>query len=452
MRIPLPLLGLVLACACACHRVEYRREYDGVVPGTHGDEAVATLIVDARTGRPLHGATVRVVREVVDPKERIAPLVATFRADQYGIVSTPWDQRLFSCRWVFDDKGHAATDRFADPGELVELRPGVTVRGQLFRGQEPAAGVTIEHFIGCPHGAVVRTARTDAQGRYRLRDVDPHAYFLWALLPDATAEMINPSLLARPGYYHAPIRLRPGITVTGRVIDRRGVPLAEVVVYTEQTPRGPKTITAQDGSFTLLGVDPDAEVKAARGTLDKLARTVPPTPTDHPPDEEATGPRLVELYDDEFGFGRAVEENDERKLPMPGELAFPPDATVEVYDLRNGEWLRVGPKAYLLQRGAYVRLTADHGKLAKHARLKGDGPWTLGWGTATLEFRGLPEGAVAIVDGQLVRDPGVLGGLEPGAHTLVIGAAGRAPIAMRVLLEAETTRRIDVDLAIRSGR
>ena len=72
--------------------------------------------------------------------------------------------------------------------------------------------------------------------------------------------------------------------------------------------------------------------------------------------------------------------------------------------------------------------------MPRHARLEGAGPWTLDWGTATLDFHGLPDGAVVIVDGHLIRDPKVLGGLEPGAHTLVIGAAGHTPIAMRVLL------------------
>ena len=438
--------GLALVAGCACAR-EYRRDYDGIVPGTHGAEAVATLVVDARTGRPLPRATVRLVREVIDYKDRIAPPVATFRADRYGIVSMRWSKEFFDCRWIFDHPGNAARDVFAGTGELVELRPGVTVSGRLFRGDQPAAGATIEHFIGCPHGAVVRTAKTDAQGRYRMRDVDPGASWLWALLPDGAAEMIDPRLLPVPGFRQAPIRLGPGITVTGRVVGRDDEPLAEVVVvYTEQTPRGPRTVTASDGSFTLLGVDPDAQVKAARGRFDGLARTVAPPPADLP-DEEPVGPGpvLVDLDHPEYGFGRAVETNGERKVPTPGELAFPPDARAEVYDLRYGEWIDVGPKAYLLQPGAFVRLTAD-GKLPRHARLEGAGPWTLSWGTAALEFRGLPEGAVVIVDGHLFRDPKLLGGLEPGAHTLLIGAAGRAPVAMRVILKAETTRRIDGDL------
>jgi len=451
MRIPvgrclIPLAGLVLATACAGNG-EYVRDYDGVVPGAHGDEAVATLVVDARTGRPLPGTTVRVIDEVSNPRFRVAPPVATFRADEYGIVSTPWHEELLNCRWIFDHRGFAATDRFASTPNVVELRPGVTVHGQLFRGREPAAGATIEHFIGCPHGAVVRTATTDAQGRYRLHDVDPRAYFLWALLPDATAEMINPQLLPVPGFVHAPIHLRPGVTAIGRVVDADGEPLAGVIVYSEQTPRGLQATTRRDGSFALLGVDPNAEVQCASGRIDGLINTPLPSWTQRTDEEETSrpGPVLVEFYHEEYGYCRAVEENGRRTLPTPGELEFPPDATAEVYDTRDGEWSEVGPKAYLLQRGAFVRLTAE-GKMPRHARLESTGPWTLDWGTATLDFRGLPDGAVVIVDGHLLREPKMLGGLEPGAHTLVIGAADHTPVAMRIVLKAISTRRIEVDL------
>ncbi len=271
------LLAALCLFLAACTG-EWVRAYRGHLPDPNWEERVGSVVIDARTGELLAGVKVRLHREVIDPGKPVAPFVAEFETDEYGIFSVPWSQRYFSCHWVYEYPGYAPQDFYAEIPEVVELKPGRGVRGRLLDALgRPAAGVEVEHFAGCVHSPTVRRATTDAEGRYTLRNVEPGQDFLWALVPGTTAHYILATMAPVPGYEYEPIRPDPGVTVTGKVVDAGGKPVAEALVYGTRLERGPKTRTAADGTFVLMGVAPDEEIKcAAPGAIVEMRRSKPP--------------------------------------------------------------------------------------------------------------------------------------------------------------------------------
>ncbi|MGQ0614525.1 MAG: hypothetical protein ACT4PV_12390 [Planctomycetaceae bacterium] len=203
---------------------------------------------------------------VEDPRPEALPTsaISTFTTDRFGLITVPWKEEYASCHWVFDKTGYAPVDEIGAESDRVELVPGSVVGGRLLDPTgAPAAGAKIELFVGCEHSPSVREATVDGEGNFLLTDVLPGDGTLWATLPNGAAEYWQPALEPRPVAVYAPIRARPGITVRGTARDDAGRTLAGVVIYSTQTPRGPKTASAADGSFLLAGVAPDAELKAS---------------------------------------------------------------------------------------------------------------------------------------------------------------------------------------------
>ncbi|MFI5402266.1 MAG: hypothetical protein ACHQ1G_04965, partial [Planctomycetota bacterium] len=252
----------VLLVLPACAGREWVRDYDGHVPWTNPSSVYAVMVVGAATGRPLDGVSVRLCREDTRPAALPGELVHEARTDEYGVVSFPWRDEYAGCHFVFDHPGYAPENELGGGGDWSEIRllPGEEWHGQLLDAQgRPARGVTVELFAGCPHSPTVRTATTDAEGRFVLQDVAAAGQWtLWAPAPDAAADYWPGRFLPVPGRVLEPVRLPPGVTVTGTAYDATGRPAPGVVVYSTQTDRGPKTVTRADGTFTLLGVAPGA--------------------------------------------------------------------------------------------------------------------------------------------------------------------------------------------------
>jgi hypothetical protein len=96
-----------------------------------------------------------------------------------------------------------------------------------------------------------------------------------------------------------------------------------------------------------------------------------------------------------------------------------------------------------------VRAEED-GLVPLHRELAGDAPFTVRWGRAGIEVSVAPPRAFTLyVDGALfkARDGRLrLGGLDAGVHTLIVAAPGCAARTRRVVLGADETRSLVVDL------
>ncbi|MHC4958687.1 MAG: carboxypeptidase-like regulatory domain-containing protein [Planctomycetota bacterium] len=188
---------LLLAAACTG---EWVRDYPGYLPDPNWEERVGSVVVDARTGQPLAGVAVRLFREVIDHAKPVAPFVAEFATDEYGVFTVVWSQAYYDCHWVYGHPGYAPQDFYAEIPDVVELKPGRHVRGRLLDAAgRPAAGIEVEHFAACVHSPTVRRATTDADGWYTLRNVEPGQDFPWALVP-GTADYSLATLEPVPGY------------------------------------------------------------------------------------------------------------------------------------------------------------------------------------------------------------------------------------------------------------
>jgi hypothetical protein len=166
------------------------------------------------------------------------------------------------------------------------------------------------------------------------------------------------------------------------------------------------------------------------------------------------GPVRVRFSHDEYGEGELVIDGDEagpEAFPVPRRLELAGDGVVEVYDPEEGYW---APAAWRHQPGARVRIKRE-GHATNYRVLEGPGPYVLYPGDATIELAlGDLDGAVCWVDGEGFRadrrvgGPGalVIRGLDAGPHTLLVGAPGRRPKAIRVVLAPAETRRITVAL------
>jgi hypothetical protein len=286
------------------------------------------------------------------------------------------------------------------------------------------------------------------------------------------------------------------VNASGRVVDERGEPVAGVVVYSEQTPRGPRTVTDEHGYFDLDGLDPDAEVEFHVADGRKIETTVAkdgtfPGARDGPelPVRRivVTPPGAPDAYTF-YGYdGGWIEAGDDGRIVVevtrtgPLRLRFsheeygwsvvdvPPGATAVGPDAFPvpGTLIVLGPDGkpptllgyekavstrYRFRAGARVRLCPEDRVPATRV-LEGESPFVVRLGDATLELRaeGAPSFRCAL-DGELYRaEEGVLvlRGLDAGPHLLLVGARGRRGKEVRVVLRAGETRRLDLALASR---
>ncbi|MHC4930863.1 MAG: carboxypeptidase-like regulatory domain-containing protein [Planctomycetota bacterium] len=248
----------ILLLTVASWTGEWVEEYEGYLPGGHGSQMFATLVVDERTGEPLPGATLRIYKEDIRPEAFPGRFVEEFKADRYGVVWLRWEERFFDCHFVFDHPGYAAEDEYADVPLWVGLAPGREVRGRILGAP---AGIEVEYYLGCPHSPAVRRATTDAEGRFFLQGIDPLDGTCWAIFPGTSAAYLDPALAPTPDLSWEPFRLAWGVTVSGRVEDEGGDPVPGVVVQSPQTFRGPRTVTDERGRFRLDGVESGSEIR-----------------------------------------------------------------------------------------------------------------------------------------------------------------------------------------------
>jgi hypothetical protein len=129
--------------------------------------------------------------------------------------------------------------------ETIEMRPAAPITGRVETPDgNPAAGVELLAYSVTDklpkgqfeYGSFAR-ARTDAEGRFRLPITTPGRAVYW-LLPRPYA----PELHALPDGKRGDLgtfTLKPGATVTGRVVDVQGQPLAGLFVVAERERGGP---------------------------------------------------------------------------------------------------------------------------------------------------------------------------------------------------------------------
>lgn len=305
----------------------------------------------------------------------------------------------------------------------------------------------------------------------------PDDGFLWAPAPGAAARPLSPHALPVPGDVFEPILLEHGVTVTGAVYDAQGRPAGGAVVYSTQDERGPKVATAADGTFTLHGVAPDAEVlfgtPGARADMERTPLVeAPPPPAPPPsntvrvrapdagylffaigtegsvdPDETGrvelrtplTGPVRISFRHESHGDGEIVADVDAAEVEVaptafrvPGFLDAPPDVDVALFDTEGGWGDAEGATSWRYRSGTWLRL-ARAGHATNYRRLSGRGPYVVRPGSATLEIR-TGDDAVLWVDGERFGK-GPVRGLDAGPHKILVGAPGRRAKALGVALK-----------------
>ncbi|MEN8151359.1 MAG: carboxypeptidase-like regulatory domain-containing protein, partial [Planctomycetota bacterium] len=232
------------------------RIYAGHLPGAEPENVGVVQVLDARTGRPLEGVSVRLHLESAATGFTGAELLGRTATDAFGLASIRWPHTPSDGHWVFEKKGCAVVTLFGCfPPDRVWLRKGGETSVRILDPfGRPAAGVTAELLQGCGHSPTVRIARTNAEGILTLRDVEPGTGRVWIRMPGVKTEAFY---VPRDG---GTIALDPGTTIEGTVVDVEEKPVEGVVVASLQSPRGPTAVTDEKGRFRLDGVEPEGEV------------------------------------------------------------------------------------------------------------------------------------------------------------------------------------------------
>jgi hypothetical protein len=270
MRNPISiLLVLLLGQARAAEDVSWR-PYPGVLPGQGRTDVAVLSVRDGVTGRPIEGARVRRCPEMVmGPDGRWAPAweeAVTDRAGLAWVAIEPGDE--WTAHWAVDAPGYAPTEGYGTvTAETLELWPGETYHGVVLGPfGDPAPGVRVEWKVGCAHAPALREAVTDALGRFFLPSASREADVCLegpGIRADYDDGAIAP-LSRRPGRHAG----RPGIAIEGRIVGRDRAWLAEAVVQSDTSSRGPLARVAPDGRFRLEGADPEGTLTLLHGKED----------------------------------------------------------------------------------------------------------------------------------------------------------------------------------------
>jgi hypothetical protein len=267
---PWVLLGLLaLGVRTVAEESEWVRPYDAHLPGTElaGEPCRAVRVV-GRTPQglvPVAGAVVSTWTEDVAPTALRSRKLGEARTDEHGIANVTWSGGK-PHHWIVEAPGWA-TSRDVWRGEgfslgEMELEPGVTKRFRILGPLgEPLAGARVEVFLGCAHAPTLWKGATDEDGILSFADLPLH--------PDGfQIRVAAPGVRPIGQYWFPPARVgdgehpptlvaRPGLAVSGVVVDPEGRPRKGVVVREIWHWRGPVDVTDTDGRFRLDGLQGD---------------------------------------------------------------------------------------------------------------------------------------------------------------------------------------------------
>lgn len=347
------------------------------------------IVIRDEDGQPLDAAQV-----TVTSLESGSPLRQTAFTTDNGVVSID-DARGMQLAITVEVPGFARTTRQVQnaPEEIViELSRGVMVAGR----------VTSVHGRQYLEGAMVTVVsegrrlvgRTDAEGRYRIKDVSPGAVHVVVSHPElATAELdatVERTGRADRAFELPDVDLTEAATVEGEVVDAKGNPVSGARVGVGMVPAYLPTgalpagmvVTDIKGHFSLSGVSPgkvtlsayapdvgrgsaSAEVSAGRPTTGVRIRL-----SEREPDDDPTVGGSIAITLGERGSGDDVEvvvvqvaagSEAERAGLRPGDVIYAVDG-VDVTGMRDARARlsgRPGSDVVIeLSRGA-VRVTRE---------------------------------------------------------------------------------------------
>lgn len=217
-------------------------------------------VVDKDTGRPIAGATVVVRRSVYRSEENRVLQETRHTTGDDGTYSFTIPPEQVAERYLYIELDVEHPDYATRAGfgyalsmtrkneslnerpffETIELRPAEPITGRVVTPEgEPAAGVELLAYSRTDklppgqyeYGSFART-KTDAEGRFQLPVTTPGRAVYW-ILPEAYAPELRLLPDGKRGDLGT-ITLKGGVTVTGRVLDVQGQPLAGVYVEADR--------------------------------------------------------------------------------------------------------------------------------------------------------------------------------------------------------------------------
>ncbi|MDG3005290.1 M56 family metallopeptidase [Paludisphaera mucosa] len=316
------------------------------------------IVKDKDTGKPIAGAAVVVRRSIYrDDVYRILQETRhTTAADGTFAFTIPPEQAAERALYVQLDVEHpdyATRTGFGkalaiirkDEGfgvrpffERIELDPAQPITGRVETPEgTPAAGVEVhaysrvdKHPWGMYAPGSFAHTRTDVDGAFRLPITTPGPGVFW-ILPKTYAPQMHVLADGRRGDLGT-FRLKPGASLTGRVVDLQGTPLARLLIAARREQES----------------GPDADALNQMNVADKIRST---TETDAegrfvfnhlPPGEYQVAPTAIDIRVD-------PSERRGRKLPgvfLPRKVSIAEDATPPVLEIREsphvvveGRWL-----------------------------------------------------------------------------------------------------------------
>jgi protocatechuate 3,4-dioxygenase beta subunit len=205
--------------------------------------------------------------------------------DDYGQVDIPPPQRLFTgeivpmlIRNTPGDLGMCVEPREEDPVEItVTLKKMATLTGWVRKPDgSPLAGARVRaYWTSCDYGGggtQGEAAETDAAGRYMIAGIVPGGKYVVTVRAEGYAG--NDYLHMKkakpdPGdvVEVEPVTLESGVVLTGRVVDRKGAPVANLkILLISVRNHLMHSVTDKDGRFKFDGVA--AEPVGLSGELD----------------------------------------------------------------------------------------------------------------------------------------------------------------------------------------
>lgn len=241
--------------------------YERRLPGEARAEIDATVVVDARTGRPIEGARVSAHPEDTGPTAtRYDVVLAEQRTDALGVAHLASAEGQ---HFLVRAPGYATFHTFAVLPARVALRRGFQATVRFHDAWDrPVPGATVDVYPGaaCPHAPTIERHTAGEDGQVLLRDLDGEGVNLWVSAPGFATVRTHVVPASLGGRTRA-IELTPSPTIRGRILDRDGKPLVGAVVRDSGYPRGPLTPVGPDGRFALEGHDLGEDVALAHPTF-----------------------------------------------------------------------------------------------------------------------------------------------------------------------------------------